>query len=107
MRNWKLVTSKVSYSYVYIQCSYHGNNACLHTLRHTNILRLFGYFYDTTRVYLILEYAPHGELYKELQKEKKFDKKQSATVSHVIVGVVIKEVHPIISFLHSYIVHDL
>merc|ERR1711936_1117374 len=33
-------------------------------LRHTNILRLFGYFYDETRVYLILEFAPKGELYK-------------------------------------------
>ena len=26
-----------------------------------------GYFYDATRVYLILEYAARGELYKELQ----------------------------------------
>ena len=33
-------------------------------LRHPNILRLYGYFYDSTRVYLILEYAPKGELYK-------------------------------------------
>ena len=36
-------------------------------LRHPNILRLYGYFYDSTRVYLILEYAARGELYKELQ----------------------------------------
>lgn len=36
-------------------------------LRHPNILRLYGYFYDATRVYLILEYAARGELYKELQ----------------------------------------
>ena len=27
-------------------------------LRHPNILRLFGYFYDECRVYLILEFAP-------------------------------------------------
>lgn len=27
-------------------------------LRHPNILRLYGYFHDATRVYLILEYAP-------------------------------------------------
>lgn len=37
-------------------------------LRHTNILRLYGYFYDQSRVYLILEFAARGELYKELQK---------------------------------------
>ncbi|XP_059834723.1 aurora kinase A isoform X1 [Hypanus sabinus] len=48
-------------------------------LRHPNILRLFGYFHDASRVYLILEYAPRGELYKELQKCGKFDDKRSAT----------------------------
>lgn len=37
-------------------------------LRHPNILRLFGYFYDENRVYLILEYAPRGEMYKTLQR---------------------------------------
>lgn len=47
-------------------------------LRHPNILRLFGYFYDSTRVYLILEYAPKGELYKELTKAERFDEKTSA-----------------------------
>lgn len=49
--------------------------------RHTNILRLYGYFYDETRVYLILEYAPRGELYKELTKNEKFDEKRTANVS--------------------------
>lgn len=38
-------------------------------LRHPHILRLYGYFYDDTRVYLILEYAPQGELYKIMQKQ--------------------------------------
>lgn len=47
-------------------------------LRHPNVLRLYGYFHDATRVYLILEYAPKGELFKELTKAKKFDDKQSA-----------------------------
>lgn len=50
-------------------------------IRHPNILRLFGYFYDSTRVYLILEYAPKGELYKELTKNERFDEKTSANVS--------------------------
>jgi len=39
-------------------------------LRHPNILRLFGYFYDETRVYLILEYAPKGEMYKHLKAQE-------------------------------------
>ncbi|XP_028059611.1 serine/threonine-protein kinase Aurora-1-like [Camellia sinensis] len=50
-------------------------------LRHPNILRLYGYFYDQKRVYLILEYAAKGELYKELQKCKYFSERRSATVS--------------------------
>lgn len=47
-------------------------------LRHKNILRLYGYFYDQKRVYLILEYAAQGELYKILQKCTKFSEEQSA-----------------------------
>ncbi|KAG6524457.1 hypothetical protein ZIOFF_014366 [Zingiber officinale] len=49
-------------------------------LRHPNILRLYGYFYDQTRVYLILEYAAKGELYKELQKSKCFSERRTATI---------------------------
>ncbi|CAM6102920.1 unnamed protein product [Calypogeia fissa] len=47
-------------------------------LRHPNILRLYGYFYDSARVYLILEYAAKGELYKELQRCKVFTEKRAA-----------------------------
>eukprot|EP00607_Mallomonas_marina_P005533 CAMPEP_0182427952 /NCGR_PEP_ID=MMETSP1167-20130531/20915_1 /TAXON_ID=2988 /ORGANISM="Mallomonas Sp, Strain CCMP3275" /LENGTH=302 /DNA_ID=CAMNT_0024610559 /DNA_START=114 /DNA_END=1022 /DNA_ORIENTATION=- len=35
-------------------------------LRQKNILRMYGYFYDDKRIYLVLEYAPGGELYKQL-----------------------------------------
>ncbi|CAI0441411.1 unnamed protein product [Linum tenue] len=48
-------------------------------LRHPNILRLYGYFYDQKRVYLILEYAAKGELYKELQRCKYFSERRAAT----------------------------
>ena len=47
-------------------------------LRHPNILRLYGYFYDQTRVYLVLEYAAGGELFKILNEEGHFDEKTSA-----------------------------
>ncbi|KAM6163058.1 aurora kinase B isoform 1-T1 [Rhynchocyon petersi] len=47
---------------------------------HPNILRLYNYFYDRRRVYLILEYAPRGELYKELQKNHTFDEQRTATI---------------------------
>jgi len=48
-------------------------------LRHPNILRLYAYFYDATRIYLILEYADRGELYKILQEEKRFSEEKTAT----------------------------
>ncbi|CAJ1050371.1 aurora kinase A [Xyrichtys novacula] len=48
-------------------------------LRHPNILRLYGYFHDASRVYLILEYAPKGELYGELQRCGNFSEERSAT----------------------------
>ena len=48
-------------------------------LRHPNILRLYGYFHDENRVYLILEFAAKGELYKALQAEGKFDEARTAT----------------------------
>lgn len=48
-------------------------------LRHPNILRLYGYFYDETRVYMILEYAPKGELYTHLKQMGKFNDEKAAT----------------------------
>lgn len=57
-------------------------------LRHPHILRMYGYFYDATRVYLILEYAPRGELYKELKKQGRFNEVQSATYMHQLAGAL-------------------
>ncbi|KAJ1565118.1 spindle assembly checkpoint kinase [Nowakowskiella sp. JEL0078] len=47
-------------------------------LRHPNILRLYGYFYDAKRVYLIIEYAARGEMYKQLQKIGKFPENRAS-----------------------------
>ncbi|KAM4842055.1 aurora kinase A isoform 1-T2 [Thomomys bottae] len=62
-------------------------------LRHPNILRLYGYFHDATRVYLILEYAPLGTVYRELQKLSKFDEQRTATY--------ITELANALSYCHS------
>lgn len=42
-------------------------------LRHDNVLRMFTYFWDEEKIYLVLEYAPRGELYKMLKKEGRFN----------------------------------
>ncbi|KAK2059415.1 kinase-like protein [Colletotrichum caudatum] len=47
-------------------------------LRHPNILQLYGHFHDSKRVFLILEYAGKGELYKHLRKESRFPEWKSA-----------------------------
>ncbi|KAH7937014.1 hypothetical protein HPB49_007210 [Dermacentor silvarum] len=47
--------------------------------RHPNILCLYNWFHDETRVYLILEYAPQGELYRQLTSAKRFSDKRAAT----------------------------
>lgn len=59
-------------------------------LRHQNILRLFGYFYDDERVYLILEYAARGEMYKELQasENKRFSEARTATYIRDLAGAL-------------------
>ncbi|XP_052730363.1 serine/threonine-protein kinase Aurora-3 isoform X4 [Vigna angularis] len=49
------------------------------SLRHPNILRLYGWFHDTDRIFLILEYAHKGEVYKEMRKKGHFTEKQAAT----------------------------
>jgi aurora kinase len=48
-------------------------------LRHRNILRMYGYFFDDKRIYLILEYSPGGELYKKLTSKGRFSERTSAT----------------------------
>ncbi|KAL1967774.1 hypothetical protein VTN77DRAFT_2463 [Rasamsonia byssochlamydoides] len=47
-------------------------------LRHPNVLRLYGHFHDSKRIFLILEYAGRGELYKHLRKEHRFPEWKAA-----------------------------
>ena len=39
-------------------------------LRHPHVLRMLGYFWDETRIYLILDFAAGGEMYKKMQKAR-------------------------------------
>ncbi|EFY90795.1 serine/threonine protein kinase (Ark1), putative [Metarhizium acridum CQMa 102] len=47
-------------------------------LRHPNILQMFGHFHDSKRIFLILEFAGKGELYKHLRRENRFPEWKSA-----------------------------
>jgi serine/threonine protein kinase len=47
-------------------------------LRHPNVLRLYGYFHDDKRIFLMLEFAGKGELYKQLSKYQRFSERRSS-----------------------------
>jgi hypothetical protein len=56
----------------------------LHALtlpRHPNILRLYGWFHDTNRIFLMLELAGQGEVYKRLAQKGRFSERRSSRVS--------------------------
>uniref|UniRef100_A0A6A7GCR7 Aurora kinase n=1 Tax=Hirondellea gigas TaxID=1518452 RepID=A0A6A7GCR7_9CRUS len=58
-------------------------------LYHPNILRLHGFFNDDTRIYIVLEFAENGEVYKKLQSEKRFsEEKTAAYISQVLSALI-------------------
>lgn len=48
-------------------------------LSHPNILRLYNWFHDDTRVFMILEYAPRGALFNQINEAQRFNDQQAAT----------------------------
>ncbi|KAI0544580.1 kinase-like domain-containing protein [Xylaria curta] len=57
-------------------------------LRHPNILQLYGHFHSTERIFLILEFAGKGELYKRLQKVRRFSERRAAQYIAQIVSAL-------------------
>ncbi|CAD6196374.1 unnamed protein product [Caenorhabditis auriculariae] len=57
-------------------------------LRHPNILKMHTYFWDSKKIYLVLEYAPGGEMYKSLQKARKFTEAQTAVYMYEIADAL-------------------
>ncbi|KIK69960.1 hypothetical protein GYMLUDRAFT_34363 [Collybiopsis luxurians FD-317 M1] len=62
-------------------------------LRHPNVLRLYGYFHDEKRIFLMLEFAGKGELYRQLSKYGCFSEKRSSRY--------IDQMADALSYLHS------
>ncbi|PKC74861.1 kinase-like protein, partial [Rhizophagus irregularis] len=54
-----------------------------------NFLRLYGYFHDKHRVFLVLEYAENGELYKHLQKDGPFTEHKAASYISQIADALV------------------
>lgn len=67
-------------------------------LRHPNVLRLYGYFHDSKRIFLMLEFAGKGELYKQLSKHGCFSEKRSSRY--------IDQMADALSYLHGkHVIH--
>lgn len=58
-------------------------------LRHPNIIRLYGYFYDEKSIYVVLEYAQYGNLYQKLRREKFFDDGKAKNIIRQIVSALL------------------
>lgn len=58
-------------------------------LRHPNILRLFGYFYDDQSVYVVLEYAPYGNLYQKIKRERNLSEDLARSILKQLVNALI------------------
>ncbi|XP_044258158.1 aurora kinase C-like [Tribolium madens] len=59
-------------------------------LKHPNILQLLCWFHDSHRIYLVVEFAGKGELYKHLQdgKDGHFTEKQAAKYTYQVADAV-------------------
>ena len=67
-------------------------------LRHPHILRLYGYFYDAERVYIILEFASQGELYNVLRKAERF--------AEPLAGRYIEQLASALAYCHKrHVIH--
>jgi len=61
-------------------------------LKHDNVLQMYGFFFDEKRVYIIMEYAPGGELYAILQSNGKFEESKSSKYTGQILSAM-KHLH--------------
>ena len=51
---------------------------CCLSSRHPNILGLYGYFWDDTSIYIVMEYGFYGDLKKLLDQHGKFSERRAA-----------------------------
>ena len=76
------------------------SDGCALTGRHPNVLRMFGYFHDQGRIFMMLEFAGRGELFKILSKlpDRRFDEPTAARY--------IAQIADALQYLHSkHVIH--
>ena len=65
----------------------------LKELDHPNIIRMYEFFEDVSRLYLVMEYCSGGELFTEILKRQSFSEKEAAKIFHQLLSAI--------SYLHS------
>lgn len=66
----------------------------LKTLDHPNIVRLFEFFEDTKRLYIVMEYCSGGELFDEIIKRKSF--------SEIHAAQIMQQLFSAVAYLHNH-----
>ena len=57
-------------------------------LKHVNVLRLLTYFTDATRIFLVLEYAPGGELFDVIQNAGRLSEQRAANYVRQVASLL-------------------
>ncbi|OMJ85159.1 hypothetical protein SteCoe_13549 [Stentor coeruleus] len=65
----------------------------LKSLDHPNILKVYEYFEDEGKYYIVMEFCRHGDLFDRLQKVKKFSEPTAAKI--------IKQIFSALNYLHG------
>jgi serine/threonine protein kinase len=60
---------------------------------HNNIVKLYGFFTDSTSIYLLMEYMEDGTLFNVLKKNKQ--------LSEAYVAQKMREICSAVAYLHS------
>ena len=58
-------------------------------LNHKHIIQFLGIFCDENYVYIVLEYAPNGELFTKLRKQRRFDSETTKKYLRQIIDSLI------------------
>jgi len=66
-------------------------------LRHPNIIRIYGYFSDEDRIYLVLEYAMNGDIFNEVQLCRLDEHTAANYIAQIVHGI---------QYMHSnFVIH--
>ena len=70
------------------RCNLISEITILKSLDHPNIIRIYEFFEDSRRLYIVMEYCSGGELFGEIIKRKNFNEIHAAQIMHQIFSAL-------------------